>query len=221
MTPTKRFPSALKAARHLREVDPRLAEVIDEVGPMKIAIDRGESVFESLATSIIYQQIHGKAAAAILKRFKETCGANDGFPDPKLVLQQSTEALKASGLSQSKMIAILDLSQKVLDGTVPTRDQAHRMTNEELIESLVEVRGIGTWTAQMMLIFTLRRGDVLPVLDFGVRKGFAAVYGKRRMPTPKQLEKHGEKWAPHRSVAAWYFWRALELERFKKVKILP
>ncbi len=214
-----KFPKGELARRHLTQADPRLAEIIDEVGPIRIDLDPNETVFESLATSIVYQQLHGKAAAAILERFKTLLG-NSPFPTPEQVLSQPEESLRSTGLSRNKILSMKDLSQKILDGTLPQRSDAEKLSDAALLEVLVQVRGIGPWTAQMFLIFTLGRTDVLPIGDFGVRRGFAAVFGKKKMPSPEQLQAAAEKWRPYRSAASWYLWQALELERFKKIKFV-
>src|SRR5262249_1305439 len=132
------------------------------------------------------------------------------FLDPLLVLKTPDRKLRAAGLSRSKVAALKDLAAKTIDGTVPSGRAALKMTDEEIIERLIAVRGIGRWTVEMLLLFDLGRPDVWPVHDYGVRKGFAKVFGKRKLPSPKQLLKLGEKWRPYRSVAAWYFWRALD-----------
>jgi 3-methyladenine DNA glycosylase/8-oxoguanine DNA glycosylase len=167
--------------------------------------------FDALAESIAYQQLSGKAAATIWGRVRAL------FPgkhlDPQAVVEMADEKLRAAGLSRSKVAALKDLAAKTIEGIVPTGPAAMKMTDEELIERLTTVRGIGRWTVEMLLLFDLGRLDVWPVHDYGVRKGFARVFGKRKLPTPKQLLKLGEKWRPYRSVAAWYFWRALDEPR--------
>jgi 3-methyladenine DNA glycosylase/8-oxoguanine DNA glycosylase len=213
-----KFPKSIQALRHLKKSDPRLGAIITQVGPIRIELDPNESIFESLTTSIIYQQLHGKAAAAILARVKNLWNPHS-FPTPEQVLYQSEDSLRSTGLSRTKILSMQDLSKKILDGSLPSREQASKLNDEELLNTLIQVRGIGPWTAQMFLIFTLGRTDVLPVGDFGVRRGFAAVYGKRKMPTPEQLESAAEAWRPYRSAASWYLWQALELEKFKKIKI--
>jgi len=164
--------------------------------------------FDALAESIAYQQLNGKAAATIWGRVRKL------FPgkhlDPRLVLKMPDKKLRAAGLSRSKVAALKDLAAKTLDGTVPSARVLARMSDEEIIARLISVRGIGRWTAEMLLLFDLGRPDVWPVDDYGVRKGFAKTFGRRKLPTPKQLRKLGEKWRPYRSVAAWYFWRALD-----------
>ncbi len=213
-----KFPKALQSQRHLKSVDPILAKIIEQVGPVRIEIDPEETVFESLATSIIYQQLHGKAAAAILGRFKALFEGTP-FPKPEQVLQTPEETLRGTGLSRTKILSMKDLSEKTLSGQLPSRTQAEKLSDEELQNALTQVRGIGPWTAQMLMIFTLGRPDVLPTGDFGVRRGYAAVYKNKKMPTPKQLETAAKIWHPFRSAASWYLWQALELEQFKGIKI--
>ncbi len=165
--------------------------------------------FDALAESIAYQQLSGKAAATIWGRVRALYPKKKNL-DPKLVLGTPDKKLRACGLSRSKVAALKDLAAKTIDGTVPSARALEKMSDEEIIERLVAVRGIGRWTAEMLLLFDLGRPDVWPVADYGVQKGFAKTFGKRKLPTPKQLEKLGEKWRPYRSVAAWYFWRALD-----------
>jgi 3-methyladenine DNA glycosylase/8-oxoguanine DNA glycosylase len=168
--------------------------------------------FDALAESIAYQQLNGKAAATIWKRVRALYPKRKWL-DPAQVLATSDEALRAAGLSRSKTAALKDLAAKTVDGTVPSGRALLRMSDEEIIARLTQVRGIGRWTVEMLLLFDLGRPDVWPVDDYGVRKGFAKTFRKRKLPTPKQLMKHGEKWRPYRSVAAWYFWRALDDNR--------
>jgi len=165
--------------------------------------------FDALAESIAYQQLSGKAAATIWRRVREIFPRKK-YLDPKLILETPDETFRAAGLSRSKVAALKDLAAKTMDGTVPSARQMARMSNEEIIERLIKVRGIGRWTVEMLLLFDLGRPDVWPVTDYGVQKGFAKTFGRRKLPTPKQLHKFGEKWRPYRSVAAWYFWRALD-----------
>jgi DNA-3-methyladenine glycosylase II len=165
--------------------------------------------FDALAESIAYQQLSGKAAATIWGRVRALYPKRK-FLDPKMVLKTPDRKLRAAGLSRSKVAAIKDLAAKTIDGTVPSARVLVRMGDEEIIERLIQVRGIGRWTVEMLLLFDLGRPDVWPVHDYGVQKGFAKTFGKRKLPTPKQLLKQGKRFAPHRSVAAWYFWRALD-----------
>ncbi len=198
-----------KAHLHLSRGDERLAELISRARRYELVPQKGVRPFDALAESIAYQQLSGKAAATIWKRVRAL------FPgrkilDPKLVLKMPDEKLRGAGLSRSKVAALKDLAAKTLDGTVPTSRQLAKMTDEEIIERLVQVRGIGRWTVEMLLLFELARPDVWPVHDYGVRKGFAKIFGKRKLPTPKQMLKHGKKFSPYRSALAWYCWRALD-----------
>src|ERR1700680_1117068 len=197
------------AHRHLSATDTRMAELIARSRRYNIAPSLAIRPFDALAESIAYQQLNGKAAATIWGRVRALYPKRKWL-DPALVLKTPDEKLRACGLSGSKTAALKDLAAKTLDGTVPSRRELVRMTDEEIIERLTKVRGIGRWTVEMLLLFDLGRLDVWPVADYGVRKGFAKTFGKRKLPKPKQLMKLGEKWRPHRSVAAWYFWRALD-----------
>jgi DNA-3-methyladenine glycosylase II len=173
--------------------------------------------FDALAESIAYQQLSGKAAAAIWGRVRALY-PRKRYLDPKLILETPDETLRAAGLSRSKVAALKDLAAKTIDGTVPRAGALAKMSDEEIIERLVAVRGIGRWTVEMLLLFDLGRPDVWPVHDYGVRKGFAKTFGRRKLPTPKYLMKLGEKWRPYRSVAAWYFWRALDDQNDEALK---
>ena len=165
--------------------------------------------FDALAESIAYQQLNGKAAATICGRVRALYPKSKGL-DPVKVLATSDEMLRAAGLSRAKTAALKDLAAKTIDGTLPSGRALLQMSDDEIIARLTQVRGIGRWTVEMLLLFDLGRPDVWPVDDYGVRKGFAKTFGKRKLPTPRELMKHGEKWRPYRSVAAWYFWRALD-----------
>ncbi|PYI66800.1 MAG: DNA-3-methyladenine glycosylase 2 family protein [Verrucomicrobia bacterium] len=165
--------------------------------------------FDALAGSIAYQQLSGKAAATIFGRVRGLYPKTKWL-DPAKILATPDDALRSAGLSRAKTAAIKDLAAKTIDGTVPSGHALLRMSDDEIIARLTQVRGIGRWTVEMLLLFDLGRPDVWPVDDYGVRKGFAKTFGRRKLPTPKQLIKSGEKWRPYRSVAAWYFWRALE-----------
>ena len=165
--------------------------------------------FDALAESIAYQQLSGKAAATIFGRVRALYPKRKWL-DPEQLLATPDETLRAAGLSRAKTAALKDLAAKTIDGTVPSGRALIRMTDDEIITRLTTVRGIGRWTVEMLLLFDLGRLDVWPIDDYGVRKGFAKTFGRRKLPTPKQLMKFGEKWRPYRSVAAWYFWRALD-----------
>jgi 3-methyladenine DNA glycosylase/8-oxoguanine DNA glycosylase len=211
------------ACEHLSRVDRQLAKVIAKSGPCHMMQETTQSIFEALMESIIYQQLNGKVAAVITQRVKALFPENTkrmrtrrglvaGFPAPEQIIAASDEKLRSAGLSRAKMLAIRDLAAKTLDGTVPTLRQAHRMSDEKLIERLDTVRGIGRWTVEMLLIFRLGRPDVLPVDDYGVRKGFARMRKLDELPKPKELMAYGERWKPFRSVASWYLWRAAEMK---------
>ncbi len=165
--------------------------------------------FDALAESIAYQQLSGKAAATIFSRVRALYPKTKWL-DPAKILATPDDALRSAGLSRAKTAAIKDLAAKTIDGTVPSGHALLRMSDDEIIARLTQVRGIGRWTVEMLLLFDLGRPDVWPVDDYGVRKGFAKTFGRRKLPTPKQLIKSGEKWRPYRSVAAWFFWRALD-----------
>ncbi len=168
--------------------------------------------FEALAESIAYQQLSGKAAKTIWERVRAIYGSPKSLK-PRDVLATPDERLRAAGLSASKTRALIDLAAKTLDKTVPSAHLLLKMSDEEIITRLTTVRGIGRWTAEMLLLFDLGRPDVWPATDYGVQKGFAKTFGRRKLPTPKQLSRLGEKWRPYRSVAAWYFWRALDQQK--------
>jgi 3-methyladenine DNA glycosylase/8-oxoguanine DNA glycosylase len=165
--------------------------------------------FDALAESIAYQQLNGKAAASIWKRVRALYPKRKWL-NPEQLLATPDETLRGAGLSRAKVAAIKDLAAKTIDGTVPSARTLLRMSDDEIIARLTQVRGIGRWTVEMLLLFDLGRPDVWPVDDYGVRKGFAKTFRRRKLPTPKQLMRIGEKWRPYRSVAAWYFWRALD-----------
>ncbi len=189
--------------------DPPMRALIERVGPCLLKSNR-LTPFQALLRSIVYQQLHGAAAAAILKRVRELY-PGVAFPSPADILETPEGRLRSAGLSRAKLVAIQDLARQTLVGIVPSRRVAARLSDEELIQRLTVVRGVGPWTVEMFLIFTLGRPDIWPVMDFGVRKGFALVYGSQELPTPKGLLLEGERWRPHRSTAAWYLWRANEL----------
>jgi len=197
------------ATAHLAACDPCLAKLIEELAPFEPEIDHQRSPYESLMEAIAYQSISGKAAATIFARIK-ALGASGGVPTPEEVLKLSRRKLRKAGLSGAKILAMKDLAKKTIDGIVPTHDEALRLSDEELVERLVSVRGIGAWTVEMFLIFRLGRPDVLPIHDLGVQKGWSVAYGKKHMPRPKELLEFGERWRPYRTVGSWYMWRAFE-----------
>ena len=229
---TRALPFAAEAVAGLSAADPKLARLIERVGPITLRLPAVPSPFESLARSIIYQQLHGKAAAAIHLRMiqsfspiPEATALLGPHPTPQQLLDCPNEQLRAAGLSANKALALRDLAAKTLDGTVPTLAQARRMSDDDLITHLTAVRGVGRWTVEMFLIFALGRPDLLPVDDYGVRKGFALTFGKRRstssgtankitpadLPKPDVMLRRARRWQPFRSVASWYLWRAADL----------
>ena len=198
------------ACRHLTQADLQLGDLIAQVGEFAMRPRITHSLFVSLLRSIVYQQLSGKAAATILGRVVRLT-APQRFPTPRDFLQLPPERLREAGLSAAKTAAVRDLAARTLDGTVPPLASIRRMEDEEIIQRLTLVRGIGRWTVEMLLIFRLGRPDVLPVDDLGVRKGFARVFRKGRIPEPATMLRRAEAWRPYRSVATWYLYRALEL----------
>jgi 3-methyladenine DNA glycosylase/8-oxoguanine DNA glycosylase len=189
--------------------DPRMAELMARARRYEISPTRSVRPFDALAESIAYQQLSGKAAATIFGRVRSLFPKRKWL-DPEQLLATPDQRLRAAGLSRAKVAAIKDLAAKTIDGTVPTGRALLRMSDDEIVRRLTQVRGIGRWTVEMLLIFDLGRPDIWPTDDYGVRKGFAKTFRRRKLPTPKQLMRIGEKWRPYRSVAAWYFWRALD-----------
>jgi DNA-3-methyladenine glycosylase II len=192
---------------HLKRSDPVLALVIEAVGPCRIQLRTEGTHFQALTRSIVFQQLSGKAAGTILGRFNALFPRSS--PTPELVLKKSDEELRAVGLSRQKIGYMRDLSQKVQSGELPL-DDVEAMSDDDLITHLVQVKGIGRWTAQMFLMFRLGRMDVLPELDLGIQNAVWKAYRMRKRPTPRHLKKIGARWSPHSSVASWYLWRSLE-----------
>lgn len=227
-----RYDSAA-AVRELSAADAKLGELIRRAGPYTLRLKSAHSPFEALLEAIVYQQLHGRAAAAILGRVLELSGGL--HPSPRALLDTPDELLRGAGLSRNKLLAVRDLAAKTLDGTVPTLERIRRMRDEEIIARLTEVRGIGQWTVEMLLMFRLGRADVLPVTDYGVRKGFYLTFQRRNaftsgqfggtkpvtaedLPKPEVMLRRGESWRPWRSVASWYLWRACDLHARKPEK---
>ena len=198
------------AHQHLLRADKVLARVIKQVGPCPLAPRRGVTPYQALVKSVTYQQLNGTAAETIFRRFLALFPETK-FPAPENVVAASDKSLRSAGLSRAKTAAIKDIAAKTIDGIVPARRVIAKMSDAEIVERLTTIRGVGPWTVEMLLMFTLGRPDVLPATDYGVRSGFARVYGLKELPLPKDILAHGERWRPYRSVAAWYFWRALEL----------
>jgi 3-methyladenine DNA glycosylase/8-oxoguanine DNA glycosylase len=200
--------SRREAVNHLRARCVYLARFIDRQGPLKLKVNRESGLFSALARAIVYQQLSGKAAATIYGRFSELF--DTGVPDARSASALTMAELRSVGLSQNKALAIQDLAIKSLDGSLASRHRIARMKDAEVIENLVQVRGIGTWTAQMLLIFNLGRADILPAADLGVQKGVQAVYRMKTLPPPGAVVLRTRHLAPFRSAASWYFWRAAD-----------
>ena len=183
--------------------------LVDRIGPPTLRIESLGDPYAALLRSIVYQQLTGKAAAAILARVCALFGS-DALPRPERVLAVSTERLRSAGLSGAKTAALQDLARKAADGVIPSFRSLARMDDEAIIERLTEVRGIGRWSVEMLLLFRMGRPDVWPVGDYAVRKSYAGLLGLAELPTPKALQAGGEPWRPFRSAAAWYLWRALD-----------
>jgi DNA-3-methyladenine glycosylase II len=206
--------------QHLRQCDPRLAEWIDRIGVLQFPIPPVREPYVALLEIIAHQQLAGAAARAIWSRVIGLF--EDGVPNPKRLVQMTEAQLRTAGLSRSKALAMKEICTRVNAGTIPSAALIGQMSDTEIYERLIEVRGVGSWTVDMLMMFTLRRPDIMPVTDYGVRKGFQVLYRKRALPTPKQLLKLTEKWRPHRSVAALYLWRIAETaKKPKKKKSLP
>jgi DNA-3-methyladenine glycosylase II len=200
------------AIQCLSDAEPRFAALIHRVGPPRLGVERGRGLYEALIRAIAHQQLHGKAAEAILGRFIALY-PTEVFPSPELVLATEDAVLRGCGFSGAKLAAIQDICAKTLDGIVPTRRQAARLSDEDLIERLITIRGVGRWTVEMLLIFTLGRPDVLPVDDFGVREGYRVLFELEMQPKPRVLAELALPWSPHRSTATWYLYRAVEEAR--------
>ncbi|MGA8940633.1 MAG: DNA-3-methyladenine glycosylase [Acidobacteriaceae bacterium] len=227
--PTRKLPyDPVAAVATLSAADPKLARLISRVGPFTLRLASKQSPFEALTEAIIYQQLHGKAAATIHARliagFQPMPTLYPIHPTPQQVLDVPTPQLRAAGLSRNKTLALRDLAAKTLDGTVPTLAAIRRMSDEAIIEHLTQVRGIGKWTVEMLLIFRLGRPDVFPTSDYGVRKGFALTFQGLKpttkvtpalLPTLAEMERRAKKWTPWRSAASWYLWRACDLAAAK------
>lgn len=201
-----------EALRHLSRVDPVMAQLIRRAGPYTVKPERGAGAYEALVEAVAHQQLTGKAARTILGRFYALYGS-DCCPQPARLVETPDEALRGCGFSRAKSASLKDIAAKALDGTIPPRRALARMKNEVIIERLVEARGVGRWTVEMFLMFTLGRPDVLPVDDYGIRLGYKFAYGKRTLPKLKTIAKFGERWAPYRTTASWYLWRAVDFER--------
>lgn len=213
MTPFAR--AARKAARHLTTIDPALGRIIEAAGPVGLVPDAERTPFYALLRAIAHQQLSGKAAETIMGRF-HALFPNVAHPSPEQVLGTEDIALRQVGFSRPKISYIKDLANKTLSGIVPTHDEVATLEDEELITRLIEIKGIGRWTVEMLLIFKMGRMDVLPAHDLGIQKGFQLTYGKRKLPRPETILKYGERWRPYRTIASWYLWRAVDLAKNSK-----
>lgn len=200
-----------KTHAHLSKQCPVLKRLIEQAGPCNI-VPQPRSPFEALVRAVAHQQLNGTAAETILGRFLALF-PHGQFPAPEEIASVPDEAIRAAGFSRSKLAAIRDISEKALNGVVPHRDELATLPDDAIVERLTQCRGVGRWTVEMFLMFTLGRPDVLPVDDFGVRNGYRIAYGLAEMPTPKELQAAGEKWRPYRTTASWYMWRAVDLAR--------
>ncbi len=207
---------AAKATRQLKRADEKLGAHMTRVGPLRLQLKSTEGTFAALAESIVYQQLNGKAAATIFRRVRELYP--NGRLEPKRVLETGEERLRAAGLSRSKLASLRDLADRAQQGEIPSLSELSRMNDEDIVERLTQVRGIGRWTVEMLLIFRLGRPDVLPLGDYGIKKGFAEIFRPRarrarsepELPSAADIARRGERWRPYRSVASWYLWRALD-----------
>jgi DNA-3-methyladenine glycosylase II len=206
-----------EALRHLSRVDPVLRRVIRRVGPCTLAPQMKRSPFESLVRAVAHQQLHGAAAERILGRFIALF-PRKRFPTAADLAHVSDEALRAAGFSGAKSASLRDIAEKTVAGLVPSAPKICELPDDEIIERLTAIRGVGRWTVEMLLIFQLGRPDVLPADDFGIRNGFRIAFDLPEMPKPKEVLAHGERWAPFRTTAAWYLWRAADKPVAKKVR---
>jgi len=203
------------ATKHLSKSDPVMRRLIREVGLCQLKPEKRRAPFQSLVQAVAHQQLHGKAANTILSRFKKLFPGRR-FPKPQDLAGVTDQQIRECGFSRAKIAAIRDIAEKTLSGMVPTSRNIVCLSDEEIIVRLTEVRGVGRWTVEMLLMFQLGRPDVLPADDFGVRTGFRVAYGLKEMPTVKELLAHGERWRPHRTTASWYLWRAADRARKTK-----
>ena len=212
----KQFRRALgRGAKHLAAATPELGSWIAQCGPCRWEVNWSRDVYESLVRAIAYQQLHGKAAATILGRFVDGF-RGDGFPTPQQVKRAPVEKLRRMGFSASKVVAIQGIAAAAVAGEIPERDEAHALADDELITRLTQLRGVGKWTVEMLLIFTLGRLDVMPADDFGVQHGYKELMSLGAMPKKPYLLAQSECWRPYRSVAAWYLWRRADAAKQTK-----
>lgn len=195
-----------RAVTHLKKADPVLRAIIERIGPCKM--EYGPPEFHSLAEAIVYQQLNGKAAVTIFKRFTDLAGDP---VTPSGILKLTPEQMRAVGLSKQKSSYLFDMAQRTQRGELDFA-RLGEMSDEDVIKHLTQVKGVGVWTAHMFLMFTLRRPNILPVGDFGVQMAIRKLYRKRKMPKPADMEKIARAWEPYRSIACWYLWRSLDVK---------
>lgn len=198
-----------RAEKHLSEIDRRMARIIATHGKCALAPYWERSPYESLVRAVAYQQLHGRAAAAILGRLVDKF-APHAFPSPEDLATANSQELRSLGFSLAKVSTIQGIARGVLDGVVPSREEAMELSDDELIERLTQLRGIGRWTVEMLLIFTLGRLDVMPVDDYGVKAGLQALHKLEAFPKRHDFARLTEKWQPYRSIGAWYLWRVAD-----------
>lgn len=203
-----------QAIRHLCQCDPRWGDWIDKIGALQFPVQEPGEPYVALLRTIAYQQLAGSAARAIWNRVIALF--DDGTPSPELFLKLTDAHLRGAGVSRGKVLSMRDISAKALAGHVPTSLLLAQMPDTDIYERLLQLRGVGPWTVDMLMIFTLCRQDIMPVTDYGVRKGFQILYRKRALPTPKQVLKNTEKWRPYRSMATLYLWKIVEFEKTTK-----
>src|SRR5271154_6166051 len=206
-----------KAHKHLSKRDPVLKLLIREHGFCALTPEKRRSPFQSLVQAVAHQQLNGTAANTILRRFIKLFPGRK-FPRPEDLAKVTDAQIRAAGFSFAKIKSIRDIAEKTLSGMIPSSRQIVKLSDDEIVARLTEVRGVGRWTVEMLLIFQLGREDVLPADDFGVRSGFRVAYKKREMPTVKELLAFGEKWNPHRTTAAWFLWCAADAAKDAKKK---
>ena len=199
-----------EALAHLCSVDKTMARLIREVGPCRLVPEKRRQPYQALISAVAHQQLTGRVAEVILKRFRALFPGR-AFPAPDAILRVSEAQLRSVGFSRAKALAIQDIATKTVEGLVPPSRTLQGLSDAEIIERLTQVRGVGRWTVEMLLMFKLGRPDILPVDDFGVRKGFSLAYGTSGLPRSKELLAFGERWRPFRTTASWYLWRAVEL----------
>ena len=209
---------AEQVMRKLSRIDRHLGRVIRKVGTFPTKKQKPQPPFERLLRAIVYQQLAGAAAKTIFGRVI-ALGSDGKCPSPDRILRASKAKLRGAGLSRQKIAAVKDLARKTMDGTIPPLATIRRMSEEEILERLTQVRGIGEWSVQMFLMFQLGRPDVLPIRDYGIQKGFQHVYRLEEPPKPQAILDHGERWRPYRSIASWYLWRAVDEKNREKSEV--